>query len=47
MTDYRIIDDVLCEQDLEPLLLFDASRPHRSTNCADDWRRVNINFNYF
>jgi len=29
------------------LLLFDASKPHRSTSCSDDKCRVNINFNYF
>ena len=29
------------------LLLFDASRPHRSTTCSDDKCRVNVNFNFF
>lgn len=28
------------------LLLFDPSKPHHSTSCTDDKRRVNINFNY-
>lgn len=29
------------------LLLFDPSRPHRSTTCSDDKCRVNVNFNFF
>lgn len=29
------------------LLLFDPSRPHRSTTCTDDKCRVNVNFNFF
>jgi len=29
------------------LLLFDSSKPHRSTTCSDDKCRVNVNFNYF
>ena len=29
------------------LLLFDASRPHHSTTCTNEDRRININFNYF
>ena len=28
------------------LLLFDASKPHHSTTCTDQKRRVNINVNY-
>ena len=29
------------------LLLFDPSKPHRSTTCSDNKCRVNVNFNYF
>ena len=29
------------------MLLFDASKPHCSTNTTNKQRRVNINFNYF
>ena len=29
------------------MVLFDASKPHCSTNTTDQLRRVNINFNYF
>ena len=29
------------------ILLFDSSKPHRSTTCTDDKCRVNVNFNYF
>jgi len=29
------------------LLLFDPSKPHRSTTCSDDKCRVNVNFNFF
>ena len=29
------------------MLLFDASKPHCSTNTTNQQRRVNINFNYF
>lgn len=29
------------------LLMFDPTKPHSSTNCTDEKRRVNINFNYF
>lgn len=29
------------------LLLFDPSKPHRSTTCTNDKCRVNVNFNYF
>tara|TARA_A100001201_G_scaffold21850_1_gene24381 strand:- start:140 stop:631 length:492 start_codon:yes stop_codon:yes gene_type:complete len=28
------------------LVIFKANTPHRSTNCTDQYRRVNINFNY-
>ena len=29
------------------LLLFDPSKPHRSTTCTNDKCRVNVNFNFF
>ena len=29
------------------LLLFEANKPHNSTNCTDSKYRININFNYF
>ena len=29
------------------LLMFDPSKLHSSTNCTDEKRRININFNYF
>tara|TARA_Y200000002_G_scaffold127494_1_gene105009 strand:- start:880 stop:1353 length:474 start_codon:yes stop_codon:yes gene_type:complete len=29
------------------LLMFEAHKPHQSTNCTDENVRVNINFNYF
>tara|TARA_Y100000004_G_scaffold195105_1_gene261323 strand:- start:667 stop:1164 length:498 start_codon:yes stop_codon:yes gene_type:complete len=29
------------------LLLFDSSKPHRSTTCTDEKCRINVNFNYF
>jgi hypothetical protein len=29
------------------LLLFDSSRPHKSTSCSDKKCRMNININYF
>ena len=29
------------------LLLFDPSKPHRSTTCTDDKCRINVNFNFF
>lgn len=28
------------------LVIFKANTPHRSTNCTDQYRRTNINFNY-
>ena len=28
------------------LVIFKGNTPHRSTNCTDQYRRVNINFNY-
>ena len=45
---YTIIeDDVKIESIENRLLIFDPSKPHSSTNCTDEKRRVNINFNYF
>lgn len=29
------------------LLIFDSSKPHRSTTCTDGKCRVNVNFNFF
>ena len=29
------------------LVIFKANQPHKSTNCTDQWRTININFNYF
>lgn len=29
------------------LLLFDPTKPHRSTTCTDDKCRINVNFNFF
>jgi hypothetical protein len=29
------------------ILLFDSSKPHHSTTCTNEDRRININFNYF
>ena len=29
------------------LLLFDSTKPHRSTSCTDEKYRMNININYF
>lgn len=43
-----ILEDKIEVESIENrLLLFDASKPHRSTTCSDDKCRVNINFNYF
>ena len=39
-------DGTECESVANRLLLFDASRPHHSTTCTDQKRRVNINVNY-
>jgi hypothetical protein len=45
---YTILEDeTKVESKRNRILLFDGSRPHRSTNCTDAWRRININFNYF
>ena len=39
-------DGTECESVANRLLLFDASRPHHSTTCTDQKRRVNINVNF-
>ena len=39
-------DGTECESIANRLLLFDASKPHHSTSCTDQKRRVNININY-
>ena len=39
-------DGTECESVANRLLLFDASKPHHSTTCTDQKRRVNINMNY-
>jgi len=40
-------DKIEVESIKNRLLIFDSSKPHRSTTCSDDKCRVNINFNYF
>lgn len=40
-------DNIEVESVENRLLLFDPSKPHRSTTCSDDKCRVNINFNFF
>jgi hypothetical protein len=40
-------DKVEVESIENRLLLFDSSKPHRSTTCSDDKCRVNVNFNFF
>jgi len=43
-----ILEDKIEVESIENrLLLFDPSKPHRSTTCTDDKCRVNINFNFF
>ena len=43
-----VIEDKIEVNSIENrLLLFDASRLHRSTTCSDDKCRVNVNFNFF
>ncbi len=39
-------DGTECESVANRLLLFDGSKPHHSTTCTDQKRRVNININY-
>ena len=39
-------DGTECESVANRLLLFDASKPHHSTTCTDQKRRVNININF-
>ena len=43
-----VLEDKINIESIENrLLLFDPSKPHRSTTCTDDKCRVNVNFNYF
>jgi hypothetical protein len=43
-----VLEDTIEVKSIENrLLLFDASKPHRSTTCTDDKCRVNVNFNFF
>jgi len=44
---YTRVGDDKIESKENRLLIFDASKPHNSTNCTDTKTRVNINFNYF
>lgn len=45
---YTILEDgTKVESVANRLLMFDAHKPHQSTNCTDEKVRVNINFNYF
>jgi hypothetical protein len=40
-------DEIEVESIENRLLIFDSSKPHRSTTCSDTKCRVNINFNFF
>jgi hypothetical protein len=40
-------DEIEVESIENRLLIFDSSKPHRSTTCSNDKCRVNINFNFF
>jgi len=40
-------DNVKVESVENRLLLFDASKAHRSTTCTNKKCRINVNFNYF
>lgn len=43
-----ILEDKIKIESIENrLLIFDPSKPHRSTTCSDSKCRVNINFNFF
>ena len=43
-----ILEDKVEVESIENrLLLFDSSKPHRSTTCTDIKCRINVNFNYF
>ena len=45
---FTILEDGTKIESIENrLLMFDPSKLHNSTNCTDEKRRVNINFNYF
>tara|TARA_R100001230_G_C5672189_1_gene177235 strand:- start:607 stop:1125 length:519 start_codon:yes stop_codon:yes gene_type:complete len=39
-------DDTRIESIANRMLIFDSSKPHASTNCTDEYRRVNFNFNF-
>ena len=39
-------DGTECKSVANRLLLFDASKPHHSTTCTDQKRRININVNF-
>jgi len=40
-------DDTEIKSIANRLLLFDSTKPHRSTSCTDEKYRMNININYF
>lgn len=43
-----ILEDKIEVESIENrLLLFDPSKPHRSTTCSNDKCRVNVNFNFY
>ena len=43
-----VLEDKINIESIENrLLLFDPSKPHRSTTCTNDKCRVNVNFNFF
>lgn len=43
-----ILEDKIEVESIENrLLLFNPSKPHRSTTCSDDKCRINVNFNFF
>lgn len=45
---YTILEDKIKIESIQNrLVIFDASKSHRSTHCTDAKCRVNINFNYF
>jgi len=45
---FTILEDKIKVKSVENrLLIFDSSKPHRSTTCTDEKCRININFNFF
>ena len=42
----KLEDGTEIESRANRVLLFDPSKPHHSTSCTNDKRRVNININY-